>query len=90
MQNRFSHRFHRLFWGYLIRALIEQRRAKGIKIYCHARAATPQKALDRIINNMKQYECWQEEYRNFIIAVTGDFDTVASWFDRGKLAAADP
>ena len=58
--------------AYLIRALIEQRRDKGIKIYCHARAATQEKALERIIDNMKRYECWQEEYRKYITAVTGD------------------
>lgn len=58
--------------AYLIRALIEQRKDHGIKIYCHARAATPEKALERIINNMKRYECWQEEYRKYITAVTGD------------------
>lgn len=58
--------------AYLIRALIEQRRTKGIKIYCHARAATPEKALKRVIDNLKRFECWQEEYRDHIIAVTGD------------------
>ena len=58
--------------AYLIRSLIEQRRACGIRIYCHARAATQQKALERVIDNMKRYECWKEEYRPFLVAVLGD------------------
>ena len=58
--------------AYLIRALIEQRKDHGIKIYCHARAATPEKALERIINNMKRFECWQDSYLAYLHAVPGD------------------
>ena len=58
--------------AYLIRALIEQRGEKGIQIYCHARAATPEKALGRVIDNMKRFQCWQDRYLAYLHAVPGD------------------
>ena len=32
----------------------------------------PKKALERIINNMKWFECWQDSYLAYLHAVPGD------------------
>lgn len=58
--------------AYLIRALLSQQGEKGIRIICHVRAATPEKGMERIVQNMERFACWKEEYRPSLEAVTGD------------------
>lgn len=60
--------------AYLIQSLIRQRRGKGIKIYCHARAAGREAAMERIVDNMKRFRCWKESYRDYITPVPGDLN----------------
>jgi len=58
--------------AYLIRALIKQSGTANITLFCHVRAENQQKAMERIINNMQFFHCWEEQFRNKIIAVPGD------------------
>ena len=58
--------------AYLIRSLIRQNKDKNITIYCHARAENQQKAMERIINNMQFFHCWEEKFKDKIVAVPGD------------------
>ena len=57
--------------AYLIRALIKTLH-KDALIYCHARAENEEKAMERIVNNMKFFKCWKESFRSRIVAVPGD------------------
>jgi len=58
--------------AYLIRALIKQSKTKNLTIFCHARAENQQKALERIINNMQFFHCWEDTFKDKIVAVPGD------------------
>lgn len=58
--------------AYLIHSLISQRKNSGLQIYCHVRAASPEKGMERIIANLKRFKCWDECYRDFIIPIPGD------------------
>ena len=58
--------------AYLIRSLIKQSKTKNITIFCHARAENQQKAMERIINNMKFFHCWEEAFQDKIVAIPGD------------------
>ena len=58
--------------AYLIKALLGGPRGSGVTIYCHARAENEEKALHRIIDNMKFFKCWEERFRDRIVAVPGD------------------
>lgn len=60
--------------AYLIRALIRQREKQGVRIYCHVRAASREKAMERIVSNMEHFACWDERYRSFLIPVPGDLN----------------
>jgi thioester reductase-like protein len=58
--------------AYLIRSLIKQSADENITIFCHVRAENQQKAMERIINNMQFFHCWNETFRDKIVAVPGD------------------
>jgi len=58
--------------AYLIRSLLRQSSAENLTLFCHVRAENQQKALERIINNMQFFHCWEEKFRDKIIAVPGD------------------
>lgn len=58
--------------AYIIEALIKEHGNKGIKIYAHARAASKEKAMERIAENMKRFNCYKNEYMKYIIPVIGD------------------
>ncbi|MCL2643088.1 MAG: thioester reductase domain-containing protein [Candidatus Bathyarchaeota archaeon] len=60
--------------AYLIRSLIKQANDndENITLFCHVRAENQQKAMERIINNMQFFNCWEEKFRDKIIAVPGD------------------
>jgi thioester reductase-like protein len=58
--------------AYLIRSLIKQSNDEKITIFCHVRAENQQKAMERIINNMRFFSCWEENFKDNIIAVPGD------------------
>jgi thioester reductase-like protein len=58
--------------AYLIRSLIKQHNNENITIYCHVRAENQQKAMERIINNMQFFHCWDEKFRDKIVAIPGD------------------
>ncbi len=60
--------------AYLIRSLLRQRGKGGLKIYCHARAADREAAMERIVANMKRFACWKESYRDYITPVPGDLN----------------
>lgn len=68
--------------AYLIRSLIRQRANQGIRVYCHARAKTPEAAMERIVANMKRFSCWEEEFRAFIVPVPGDLNLPRLGMDR--------
>ncbi len=56
--------------AYLIDALIAQR--KDVTLYCHVRAADKESGMQRIVENLKKYNLWQEELAGHIVPVTGD------------------
>ena len=58
--------------AYLIRSLIQQTNDENITLFCHVRAETQQKAMERIISNMQFFQCWEEKFHNKIIAIPGD------------------
>ncbi|MCL2134331.1 MAG: thioester reductase domain-containing protein [Candidatus Bathyarchaeota archaeon] len=58
--------------AHLIRALIEQSKDENITIFCHVRAENQQKAIERIVKNMQYFRCWEEKFRNKIVAIPGD------------------
>lgn len=59
--------------AYLIRSLIRQRGQDGtLRIYCHARASSPEKAMDRVISNLRHFSCWEERFRPYLVAIPGD------------------
>jgi len=58
--------------AYLIRALLKGSHGKDITIYCHARAENEEKAMERIVANMKFFKCWDERFRGRLVAVPGD------------------
>ncbi|WP_310604323.1 thioester reductase domain-containing protein [Anaerosporobacter sp.] len=58
--------------AYLIRTLIESVSNKEMKLYCHCRAKTKEEGLQRIIKNMKHFECWQDSYEKYIYPVLGE------------------
>ncbi|MCL1969954.1 MAG: thioester reductase domain-containing protein [Candidatus Bathyarchaeota archaeon] len=60
--------------AYLIRSLINQTNNanKNLTIFCHVRAENQQKAMERIINNMKFFHCWDEKFKDKIVAIPGD------------------
>lgn len=60
--------------AYLIKALAEQRGERGVKIYAHVRAADEEKGMERIVSNMKRFNCWDEAIRPYIVPVTGDLN----------------
>ncbi|MFA5288916.1 MAG: thioester reductase domain-containing protein, partial [Bacteroidales bacterium] len=60
--------------AFLIRSLLEQLAGQDITIYCHVRARDESTGLKRIVDNMKHYRCWKEEYAQYIQAVTGSLD----------------
>ncbi|NLA15644.1 MAG: AMP-binding protein [Bacteroidales bacterium] len=60
--------------AFLIRSLIEQHARKGFRITCHVRAQNKETGKERIINNMKHYRCWRDEYAHYIQVVTGSLD----------------
>lgn len=60
--------------AYLIRSLIRQRANQGIRVYCHARATSPEAAMERIVANMKRFNCWEEGFRAYIVPVPGDLN----------------
>jgi len=60
--------------AYLIKALAEQRGGKGVKIFAHVRAADEEKGMERIISNMKRFNCWNDDFRRYIVPVTGDLN----------------
>jgi thioester reductase-like protein len=63
--------------AFLIRSLLEQfagLAGQDITIYCHVRAKDEATGLKRIVDNMKRYRCWKEEYAKRIQAVTGSLD----------------
>lgn len=55
--------------AHLIKSLIEK---ADVKIYCHVRAKSTPEGFNRIKNNMKHYECWNENYSEKIVPVLGD------------------
>ena len=58
--------------AYFIRAFIAQYPHDGLKITCLVRADSKEAGMERIISNMKHYECWKEEYLPYLDVVTGD------------------
>jgi len=60
--------------AYLIRALLRGPHGKGLTIYCHARAENAEKAMERVIENMKFFKCWNERFRDRLVPVPGDLN----------------
>jgi thioester reductase-like protein len=58
--------------AYLIKSLIKQSKDENITIFCHVRAENQQKAMERIINNMQFFHCWEETFKDKIVAIPGD------------------
>ncbi|MDR2719294.1 MAG: thioester reductase domain-containing protein [Nitrososphaerota archaeon] len=61
--------------AYLIRSLLKQSNNNNegnVTLFCHVRAENQQKAMERIINNMQFFHCWEETFRDKIVAVPGD------------------
>jgi thioester reductase-like protein len=58
--------------AYLIKSLIKQSKNKNITLFCHVRAESQQKAMERIINNMQFFHCWEEKFKDKIVPVPGD------------------
>lgn len=56
--------------AYLIQELIRQR--PDVTVYCHDRGATPQALMERIVHNMRRFQCWEEDFRPHIVPVPGD------------------
>ena len=56
--------------AYLVQELIRQR--PDVTVYCHGRRASPQALLERIENNMRRFQCWEENFRSHIVPVPGD------------------
>ena len=62
--------------AYLIKALLSSPRGSNVTIYCHVRAETEEKALDRVVDNMKFFKCWEERFRDRLVAVPGDLTKI--------------
>ncbi len=58
--------------AHLIKSLINQSKDGNITLFCHVRAENQQKAMERIVNNMHFFHCWEEKFKNKIIAIPGD------------------
>ncbi|MDR1992962.1 MAG: thioester reductase domain-containing protein [Nitrososphaerota archaeon] len=58
--------------AHLICSLLKQANDENLTLYCHVRAENQQKALDRIISNMKFFHCWEETFQDKIVAIPGD------------------
>lgn len=58
--------------AYTIAALINEHGSKGIKIYAHARAKDKAAAKNRIIDNLKRFNCYKPEYMDYIEPVIGE------------------
>ena len=56
--------------AYLVRAILN--RKPDAVVYCHARAISPEKAMDRIRNNMKNYHTWDDAFETRILPICGD------------------
>lgn len=59
----------------LIRAILTQYPHDGLNLYCLVRADSEEAGLERLINNMIHYQCWDESYRAFLHPVIGDLST---------------
>lgn len=57
--------------AYLISAFAKYTKAK---LYCHVRAKDKESGLERIKKNMEYYKLWKDEYREFIVPVTGSLN----------------
>ena len=58
--------------AYLIRALIRQYDSEDLRIYCLVRSDSKEAAMERLVSNMKHFECWQDGWESHLIPVTGD------------------
>lgn len=58
--------------AHLIQAFIERYPKEDLMITCLVRAASKEAGMNRIVDNMKHYLCWNESYRPYIRIVTGD------------------
>lgn len=58
--------------AYLIRALIRQYHDDDLRIYCLVRSDSEEAAMERLISNMKHFECWEDDFKSHLFPVTGD------------------
>lgn len=61
--------------AYLIRAILTQYPREGLSLFCLVRADSEELGMERIVQNMRHYECWDEQYRPFIHPVPGDLSS---------------
>lgn len=58
--------------AYLIRSLIRHYQTDDLRIYCLVRSDSVDAARDRLIENLKHFECWEEGFDAFLFPVIGD------------------
>lgn len=56
----------------LIHAMFKYYPHDGLEIYCLVRAVDKAAGMDRLIQNLQHYQCWDERYRRFLHPVCGD------------------
>lgn len=59
----------------LISSIISQYPHDGLEIHCLVRADSQEAGLERLVRNMKRYECWDESFRPFLHPVLGDLSS---------------
>ena len=58
--------------AYLIRALIRHYQSDDLCIYCLVRSDSEEAARERLIKNLKHFDCWEEGFDAYLRPVTGD------------------
>ncbi len=68
--------------GHLIQSLIRTYPKEDLEIYCLVRSETVETAKERIIQNMKHYQCWEDSYESYIFPVLGDLSSSRLGMDK--------
>ncbi len=61
--------------AHLIQSLVRAYPKEGLEIYCLVRSESAEAARDRIIQNMKHYQCWDDACEAYIRPVLGDLSS---------------
>lgn len=59
----------------LIRAIYKYYPHDGLEIHCLVRAESRAAAIERLENNMKHYQCWDDRLRRYLYPVIGDLSS---------------